>query len=764
VLNLLALGDGAQRNSAVTSGSSDYSCVVRIRLKSAPGGGDYRTIFTFFNSPGYTQWAGIFSDANTNDLRLSVDDGGGDVFTTTFTPTTNVYCVLTYIRSGTTHSFYANGTLVGSVIKDVSGTSFNTIRIGHDGFSNDTDMEAQHFKEWSVALTGPERIIEEGNLAPVKTASLVSYITLSTDYTDSSGNGNNWSATGAPTFSTSIPSNTVAGTALFISSLPASISRTVHFSGTTYEVWYKYTAITGDKVVGVFGFGDLVTYKPRTRAYSDAGVTQIVDTGTSFQNRPIQFPVTVSTTYFLRFTSNAGNPTPAVLTLEVEKKSTVPIPVGSIAVNDDTEGFPLVLLSSTNGDDYNVLNFINSGFPAGEAADVLKNGISLWADAWNGVLKLFDTSFSLLATVALNVGFDIPIRTNNGNDLFYVGIPGSPVTVKTVDDTGAIGGTTYTLTGNTSIAGLASNLAGTILYFANEVASAPVKRWNLSTDTALSDLVAAQGTYRISDILVLDDDSIVVLYYNTVFGNFIIRRYDSTGATLNTYATTSDRFPAGTFPRLAYAIDNPNSFWVMFHPNPVGTARFENWKVSNGSILSSVDQIEYETGVYNHAETATPIARFGVSFSCPFIIVQSNVGILTGSITVGKVTDPFDGATTFNFTAGGGLTPTSFNLKSEEEREFNHIPAGNGYSIEETGPSGFKVTYLVSNGSLITNIEVGEDEEVTVTVLNELRATKSGLYQFTPNRTKDTYIDGDGAEEDLKIPDPFIECGFLVDK
>ena len=198
MLNLLALGDGAQRNSAVTSGSSDYSCVVRIRLKSAPGGGDYRTIFTFFNSPGYTQWAGIFSDANTNDLRLSVDDGGGDVFTTTFTPTTNVYCVLTYIRSGTTHSFYANGTLVGSVIKDVSGTSFNTIRIGHDGFSNDTDMEAQHFKEWSVALTGPERIIEEGNLAPVKTASLVSYITLSTDYTDSSGNGNNWSATGAP--------------------------------------------------------------------------------------------------------------------------------------------------------------------------------------------------------------------------------------------------------------------------------------------------------------------------------------------------------------------------------------------------------------------------------------------------------------------------------------------------------------------------------------------------------------------------------------
>jgi hypothetical protein len=561
------------------------------------------------------------------------------------------------------------------------------------------------------------------------------------------------------------PTNISAATAIDIGSLPASVSQDVHDAGTTYTVWYKYTAAVGEKIIGLFAFGDFTGYKPETVVYSDAGVTILTATGLG-EERPVQFPVTPGNTYWLQFITNSATITPAILSIEMETGPNEAVPVGSIIINDDTENYPLMFLSAVDGDNFNVLNSLNP-FPAGEAADILANGVSLWADAWNGELELYDSDFNLITTLPIDISFQTTIRINRGQQLFYVANDvGATIDVLAIDDTGATVNS-WTLS-STSIRGLAANLAGTILYYVLGTTSTVVKRWDLTLDVAMSDLAAGVTNYFAADMLVLDDDSIIVLFFNSGLGNFIIKRYDATGAVLNTYTTTDTAFPAFTFPRLAYAIDG-TSFWVMFHPDLFpGTgdrySRFQNWRASDGVVLASVDYLEYELGVSQESPTPTPTARFGNSFSCPFIIAQIGSAPPTGTITVSKVTDPFDGVTSFEFAAGGGLSPDTFSLLSEESRIYNDVPVGDGYSIVETGPGGFLTTYLVSNGSPNTNITVGENENVSVVVLNQIRNPFSGLFQLTPGETHDTLIDGDGNEVDVAIPNPFIITGFLVDK
>jgi hypothetical protein len=256
------------------------------------------------------------------------------------------------------------------------------------------------------------------------------------------------------------PTNVTAADAIDLGGvLPANATQQVDDAGTTYTVWYKFTApLAGGNLVGIFGVGDLSVYTPRTVVYSDEGVTKIVEAGLSFTNRPVQVAVTAGGTYWIELVTNSGNPTPANLTLNVQQGPFETCAVGAIAVNDDTEGFPLMLISSTTSHD---VRSAVSPFPAGEAGDILpQSGRSLWSDAWNGHLELYDPDFTLVTQVAIDVGFGFAIRANTTLNQFYVGIPGSPVTVKTVDADGAIGGTTYTLTANTTIANVSPSNDG----------------------------------------------------------------------------------------------------------------------------------------------------------------------------------------------------------------------------------------------------------------------------------------------------------------
>src|SRR6185295_16360977 len=83
--------------------------------------------------------------------------------------------------------------------------------------------------------------------------------------------------------------------------------------------------------------------------------------------------------------------------------------------------------------------------------------------------------------------------------------------------------------------------------------------------------------------------------------------------------------------------------------------------------------------------------------------------------------DPQD----FSFTAGGGLSPTSFSLDDDADgtlsntRTFANVPAGAGYSVSETVPGGWDQTGAsCDDGSPVSNIDVGNGETVTCRFTN----------------------------------------------
>ena len=80
--------------------------------------------------------------------------------------------------------------------------------------------------------------------------------------------------------------------------------------------------------------------------------------------------------------------------------------------------------------------------------------------------------------------------------------------------------------------------------------------------------------------------------------------------------------------------------------------------------------------------------------------------------------DPQD----FAYTAGGGLSPTSFSLDDDADgtlsnsRTFADVPAGSGYSLAQAAPGGWdKASATCDDGSPVTNIDLSGGETVTCT-------------------------------------------------
>jgi hypothetical protein len=160
-----------------------------------------------------------------------------------------------------------------------------------------------------------------------------------------------------------------------------------------------------------------------------------------------------------------------------------------------------------------------------------------------------------------------------------------------------------------------------------------------------------------------------------------------------------------------------------------------------------------------------------------------------GEIVVKKVTipspDPTD--TSFSYTAGGGLTPTSFSLKNGETQDYTNVPSGSGYSVAETVPANWElVSATCDDGSPVTNINVSPDEVVTCTFTNRphvgaIKVTKTRKHaadgpgdhpqsgvSFTVNGvTKQTATDGtacfDGLQFDTYTVHETVPAGYHVD-
>src|SRR6185503_15787135 len=86
--------------------------------------------------------------------------------------------------------------------------------------------------------------------------------------------------------------------------------------------------------------------------------------------------------------------------------------------------------------------------------------------------------------------------------------------------------------------------------------------------------------------------------------------------------------------------------------------------------------------------------------------------------------DPQD----FSFTAGGGLSPSSFQLDDDANatlsntRTFTGVTPGGGYSLSETVPGGWDQTSATcDDGSPVSNVNVSPGEIVTCTFSNRKR-------------------------------------------
>src|SRR5205807_201866 len=110
-----------------------------------------------------------------------------------------------------------------------------------------------------------------------------------------------------------------------------------------------------------------------------------------------------------------------------------------------------------------------------------------------------------------------------------------------------------------------------------------------------------------------------------------------------------------------------------------------------------------------------------------------------GKVVVVESSTPSD-AQSFDFTAGGGLSPTSFSLDDNSDptlsntRTFADVVPGSGYSLDETVPSGWDLTNSsCDDGSTLSNIDVAPGETVTCTFTNRKRGKVVVVESSTPN-------------------------------
>lgn len=420
------------------------------------------------------------------------------------------------------------------------------------------------------------------------------------------------------------PTNTTAATALLITELPYSTTQTVHDAGVTYDVWYTYTPADCIELLGIVAHGGASPYTPRAEVYVGPASAPVVWHNNSGNNDASQVPVVPGTEYFLRFRTNTGNPTPALLSLSITAGPNGTAPAGSLVIADDTPGYPAIVVDATTG---TVLRSVYP-FPAGEEGDSLPGGTVLMADPYDtDTFRLYSPTFALIASIPfLGINY-ARVRATPAAGLYYIadgGFGATPPTVGTVTPTGTLGATTWTLPAGGEMGALAGNNTGTILYYTHPYSDATLRRWDLVNDVGLGTLAAAITDHVVPDILMLVDGSLVVGYYKGVGSpkNYTVKRYNASGTVLNTYEFGSNfSMP----PRLGYSL-TAGAFWVYSQPQTGtydGNARIFEVRASDGVMLTTLTVPQYVAGSYELPITgATPVS-FGVSPSCPIFPLWS---------------------------------------------------------------------------------------------------------------------------------------------
>ncbi len=177
---------------------------------------------------------------------------------------------------------------------------------------------------------------------------------------------------------------------------------------------------------------------------------------------------------------------------------------------------------------------------------------------------------------------------------------------------------------------------------------------------------------------------------------------------------------------------------------------------SNGTLSNTRVFTDVLAGTYSAAESSVPAGWDLSSATCtdgsPVTAIAISVGEdvtctftnqKRGQVVVVKDAQPND-AQDFDFTAGGGLTPASFQLDDDSDgtlsntRTFSSVTVGSGYSLAEAVPAAWaQSSATCSDGSPVSNINVGPAETVTCTFTNQKRGSITVVKDATPDDAQD---------------------------
>lgn len=419
--------------------------------------------------------------------------------------------------------------------------------------------------------------------------------------------------------------NTSAGTAIALT-LPASVTIDLYDAIGT-GAWYSYTpAVISPGFVGAKVLPNLPSDEAQLTAYQGIALASPSQFGTMRidSTAPMQVPVLLGNTYYWKFEST-GAPTlgtPATFTLVAPSKS--PAGIGSIVIPDDGHGFPAVVMRQSDGEVIRVVEF-----PAGEHGDVLPDG-TMCVEARNSsaivdTIQIFSSQFLLIADrpSLIQPGTFFQAIAADGIDTFYivpVGSAASPPEVRAVSSAGVVSGTVWTLSGVGTTA-MAISPGGATLYW-SQFGTAAVKRHDMGSDSAVSDLAADVAGSAVAELMALADGSVVVYYEkaSTRTDDFL-RQYSAAGATLRDYAVGT-AYTGFTFNHMARDPDGAASFWTWFSIfTPLPQAMFVQYATVDGSVLQSltVDIFEHGSGPTGTTQ------QFGPSQSCPFFFLHQPI-------------------------------------------------------------------------------------------------------------------------------------------
>ena len=431
------------------------------------------------------------------------------------------------------------------------------------------------------------------------------------------------------------PPNTTPATAVVIPSLDYDVVQSdIHDAGTTFSVWYKYTGIDPNDVVGIM-FRGAGAYTPSMNLYIDDEFTLL---GTVAANRMTQVPLLVGRIYLFEVVPNVGDPNPAVLTVSLKKQprngfnsGDIFIRAASILANFQTEGYTGLgggVIHPTTG----VIKDFDPMFQVGEAGDYLSTGEICFADEYNAPFDKFRIYRPTLpltekAVVTYNWNGSFPIIRTWREGLKFLVVdkgqaPGNPVEWFTIDGNGVQSAITPVTAGNFGCTGAAMSPAGDKVYLSGIGGSGNtnIKVWNVAGGVFDADFAPdVGGGYTTEDILVMKNGEVIVLYHDSAIDSIFARIYDSTGATIADYTVP---IPAAGFtsisPRLGYANDDSVTFWIYPHGSD-GFSYFKQVNVADGTLVREFTTPD--TTYFTIDQGDTPAFRHVTSDSCPFVLM-----------------------------------------------------------------------------------------------------------------------------------------------